>query len=114
MVRKNERTDSSVVVSKFSNMAKIYPDFSSSFNSALQEKLTYIDLKGINGIALWCVGYDQNNEEVFNTLIDFIRDNEMNMEESFVPAINQMIEQNNIDIVSLQRAPGICRTYLDI
>lgn len=101
--KKNEGTDSSVVVSKFSNMAKIYPDFSSSFNSALQEKLTYIDLKGIHGIALWCVGYDQNNEEVFNTLIDFIRDNEMNIEESFVPAINQMIEQNNIDIVSLYK-----------
>jgi hypothetical protein len=101
--KKIEGNDSSVVVSKFSNMAKIYPEFSSSFTNALQEKLTYIDLKGINGIALWCVGYDQNNEDVFNTLVDFIRDNEMNIEDDFVPAISQMIEQNNIDIVSLYK-----------
>jgi hypothetical protein len=95
--------DTSITISKFLDMDRMYPDFSSTFNSALKEKLTYTDLKGINGIAIWCAGYDNNNESIFNNLVDFIKDNQLQTNEDFVSAINSMMQQNEIDIVDLYR-----------
>jgi len=97
----NYDLDTNVSLSKFSNAEKIYPEFSTSFSRSLNEKLTYIDLKGINGVAIWCAGYDKNNEDVFNTLVNFIKDKEMETNENFVPAMNHMINQNEIDLPSL-------------
>ena len=97
----NYALDSNVSISKFSNAEKINPEFSTSFSRSLNERLTYIDLKGINGIAIWCAGYDKNNEDVFNTLVDFIKDKEMETNENFVPAMSHMISQNEIDLSKL-------------
>ena len=63
-------------------LKKYIQNFLQAFPRSLNERLTYIDLKGINGIAIWCTGYDKNNEDVFNTLVDFIKDKEMETKET--------------------------------
>jgi hypothetical protein len=95
--------DTNLVISKFSDMNNIYPDFSPLFNSAFKEKLTYTKLKGINGVALWCMGYDQNNESIFNSLVDFLKDNKLDTNENFVAALNHMIKQNEVNIIDLYK-----------
>ena len=99
-----ENDTTNITISKFSDMDKMYPNFSPMFNKAFEEKITYVNLKGVNGIALWCLGYDQNNESIFNSLVNFINDNQLENNEVFVSAINHIIDKNKIDIVGLYRA----------
>lgn len=103
----DENADTNIAISKFSDMDKMYPNFSPMYNSAFKEKITYVNLKGINGIALWCLGYDQNNESIYNSLVDFIKDNKLDNNESFVSAINHIINKNKVDIVDLYRIDQI-------
>ena len=103
----DENADTNIAISKFSDMDKMYPNFSPMYNSAFKEKITYVNLKGINGIALWCLGYDQNNESIYNSLVDFIKDNKLDNNDSFVSAINHIINKNKVDIVDLYRIDQI-------
>jgi len=100
---KSTELDTSIIISKFLDMDRIYPEFSSIFNDALREKLTYVDLKGINGVATWCIGYDNNHKSIFKNLVDFIKDKSLQIDEGFVSAINNMIEKNEIDIIDLYK-----------
>ena len=98
-----EKSDSTHIISQFSDMNVIYPEFSTLFNKSLQERLTYADLKGINGIALWCTGYGNKNQELQNTLTDFIQNKEFTTNDNFIPSIKQLINENEVDIVDLYK-----------
>ena len=47
------------------------------------------------------MGYDQNNESIFNSLVDFLKDNKLDTNENFVAALNHMIKQNEVNIIEI-------------
>ncbi len=98
-----EKSDSTHIISHVSDMNVIYPEFSALFNNSLQERLTYADLKGINGIALWCTGYGNKNQELQKTLIDYIQNKGFTTNDNFIPSIKQLINENEVDIVDLYK-----------
>ncbi len=102
-----DNTDSNLVISKFSDMAKINPDFSSIFNKAFNEKLIYSDIKGLKGVAIWCLGYDQNDRDIFRSLVEYIKGNNLDSNQNFISAIGHIIDQNKIDIVDLYKENNI-------